>query len=78
NLTGVAIRYKLLALETKSGTLEMKFTKSLRQQFKLLFDAWNLRSNKGELDYLCMTFQFTRNLPANLADEADVQSKLQG
>lgn len=56
----------------------MKFTKSLRQQFKLLFDAWNLRSNKGELDYLCMTFQFTRNLPANLADEADVQSKLQG
>ncbi|MFP3379709.1 phage portal protein [Bacillus sp. SIMBA_069] len=78
NLTGVDIRYKLLALETKSGTLEMKFTKSLRQQFKLLFDAWNLRSNKGELDYLCMTFQFTRNLPANLADEADVQSKLQG
>ncbi|PGM02674.1 phage portal protein [Bacillus cereus] len=78
NLTGVAIRYKLLALETKSGTLEMKFTKSLRQQFKLLFEAWNLRSNKGELDYLCMTFQFTRNLPANLADEADVQSKLQG
>lgn len=78
NLTGVAIRYKLLALETKSGTLEMKFTKSLRQQFKLLFDAWNLRSNKGELDYLCMTFQFTRNLPVNLADEADVQSKLQG
>lgn len=78
NLTGVVIRYKLLALETKSGTLEMKFTKSLRQQFKLLFDAWNLRSNKGELDYLCMTFQFTRNLPANLADEADVQSKLQG
>lgn len=78
NLTGVAIRYKLLALETKSGTLEMKFTKSLRQQFKLLFDAWNLRSNKEELDYLCMTFQFTRNLPANLSDEADVQSKLQG
>lgn len=78
NLTGVAIRYKLLSLETKSGTLEMKFTKSLRQQFKLLFDAWNLRSNKEELDYLCMTFQFTRNLPANLSDEADVQSKLQG
>lgn len=25
-----------------------------------------------------MTFQFTRNLPANLSDEADVQSKLQG
>jgi SPP1 family phage portal protein len=78
NLTGVAIRYKLLALETKSGTLEMKFTKSLRQQFKLLFDAWNLRSNKDELDYLCMTFQFTRNIPVNLADEADVQGKLQG
>lgn len=78
NLTGVAIRYKLLSLETKSGTLEMKFTKSLRQQFKLLFDSWNLRSNKAELDYLCMTFQFTRNLPANLSDEADVQSKLQG
>jgi SPP1 family phage portal protein len=78
NLTGVAIRYKLLALETKTGTLEMKFTKSLRQQFKLLFDAWNLRSNKDELDYLCMTFQFTRNLPVNLADEADVQGKLQG
>ncbi|NKW95829.1 phage portal protein [Bacillus toyonensis] len=78
NLTGVAIRYKLLALETKSGTLEVKFTKSLRQQFKLLFDAWNLRSNKSELDYLCMTFQFTRNIPVNLADEADVQGKLQG
>ncbi|MED1384470.1 phage portal protein, partial [Bacillus mycoides] len=78
NLTGVAIRYKLLALETKSGTLEVKFTKSLRQQFKLLFDAWNLRSNKEVLDYLCMTFQFTRNIPVNLADEAKVQADLQG
>ncbi|MDR4341774.1 phage portal protein, partial [Bacillus thuringiensis] len=72
------MRYKLLALETKFGTLEMKFTKSLRQQFKLLFDAWNLRSYKEELDYLCMTVLCIRNLPANLSDEADAQSKLLG
>lgn len=76
-VTGPAMRYKLFMLETKCGTSEMKFTKALRQQFKLLFGSWNLRTN-GQLDYTDVTFQFTRNIPSNLLDEAQTQLALKG
>lgn len=76
NLSGVAIRYKLMALENKSITLERKMTASLRQQFKVLSTAW---AKKGiPIDYTNIYFGFKRNLPVNLTDEAETTSKLKG
>lgn len=76
NLSGVAIRYKLMALENKSITLERKMTASLRQQFKVLATAW---AKKGiPVDYTNIFFQFKRNLPVNLLDEATSTAQLKG
>lgn len=76
NLSGVAIKYKLMALENKCITLERKMTSSLRQQFKVLATAW---AKKGiPVDYTNIYFGFKRNLPVNLLDEADSTGKLKG
>jgi SPP1 family phage portal protein len=76
NLSGVAIKYKLMALENKCITLERKMTASLRQQFKVLATAW---AKKGiPVDYTNIFFQFKRNLPVNLLDEAQTTAQLRG
>ena len=74
--TGVALRYKMLALESKCITAERKFTAALRQMFKVLASAWAKRG--VGMDYMDVDFQFTRNFPLNLNDEADTTSKLRG
>lgn len=80
NITGVAMKYKLMALENKCITMERKMTSALRYQFKVLCSAW---SKKPQLkcdmdDYLYFDFQFKRNLPVNLTEEAKTQKDLVG
>jgi SPP1 family phage portal protein len=76
NLSGVAIRYKLMALETKCITMERKMTAALRQQFKVLATAW---AKKGiPVEYTNIYFSFKRNLPVNLLDEAQTTAQLRG
>jgi SPP1 family phage portal protein len=76
NLTGVAMAFKFRPFEYKCITSELKFKKSLRQQYKLLCDLWKAKG--ATIDYLDMDFIFTRNYPQNLVEEADVLSKLMG
>ena len=76
NLSGVAIRYKLMPLENKCITLERKMAAALRQQFKVLATAW---AKKGiAVDYTNIYFSFKRNLPVNLLDEAQSTVQLKG
>lgn len=76
NLSGVAIKYKLMALENKSQILEVKMKSTLLRQFEILSNVW---AKKGiVIDYLNVFFDFNRNLPANLLDEADTSMKLKG
>lgn len=76
NLSGVAMKFKMFALESKCITAERKFTAALRQQFKLLSSAWQ---KKGiPFDYTNVWFQFKRNFPLNLLDEAQTSATLKG
>ena len=76
NQSGVAQRYKMLALESKCITMERKFTKALRTMFKVLCSAW---AKKGiALDYKDLWFGFKRNIPINIADEVEATAKLKG
>lgn len=66
----------MFALESKCITAERKFTAALRQQFKILASAWN---KKGlSMDYTSIWFQFKRNFPLNLLDEAQSSATLKG
>ncbi|USK44640.1 phage portal protein [Cytobacillus oceanisediminis] len=78
NITGVAMKYKLMALENKCITMERKFASSLRYQFKVLFSAWAKRKGFSKEDYLKVYFGFKRNLPANILDEAQSNIQLKG
>lgn len=76
NLSGVAIKYKLMSLENKCTPLERKMTAALRQQFKILATVW---AKKGmAFDYTNIYFSFKRNLPVDITSEADTTSKLKG
>ena len=79
NSSGVAIRYKLMALENKSIVAERKFKTALMYQFKVLFSAWQFRGfNLNDESYLDMYFTFTRNIPVNRLEEAQILTTLQG
>lgn len=78
NITGIAMRLKLTALENKCITMERKFVSSLRYQFKVLFSAWYKRKGFAKEDYLKVYFAFKRNLPANILDEAQTSAALKG
>lgn len=76
NLSGVAIKYKIMALETKCITMERKITAALRQQFRVLCTAWAKKGIKA--DYTDIHFEFKRNLPVNIKDEAEATNILKG
>jgi len=78
NVSGVAMKFKIMALENKSITMERKFNSSLRYQFKVLFTAWSKRRGVNPNDYLKMWFSWKRNLPINVLDEAQSTQALKG
>jgi SPP1 family phage portal protein len=77
-VSGIAMRYKLLAMEAKCTTFERKFISSLRYQFKVLFSAWATRKGFSKDEYLKMWWGFKRNLPVNVLEEAQASVQLKG
>ena len=77
NLSGVAIKYKILGLENMAAMKERKFKKGLQRRFKLMYNLLFTRG-KTNVDYLDVQPTFKRSLPSNLLDEAEVVTKLQG
>jgi SPP1 family phage portal protein len=78
NISGVAMRFKLLSLENKCITMERKMIAALRYQFKVLFSAWYKRHGLKKEDYLKVWYTFKRNLPANILEEAQTSAALKG
>ncbi|MCO7127801.1 phage portal protein [Sporolactobacillus shoreicorticis] len=77
-ITGVAMRYKLMALEHKAITMERKMTAGLRYQFKVLCSAWAKKRLAQPDDYLQIDFQFKRNLPDDILSDAQASVALKG
>lgn len=77
-ITGVAMRYKLMALEHKAITMERKMTAAFRYQYKILCSAWDKKILADKNGYLKLWFQFKRNLPVNILEEAQASAQLKG
>jgi SPP1 family phage portal protein len=73
NLSGTAIRYKMLSLENRTSMRERKFTKAIMKRLRLAFRTLGL---KGEELVNDIHPVFVRNLPANLVEIADMTIKL--
>lgn len=75
--SGIALRYKLLAMENVALMKERKFTNGMIRRFKMMFNIpTNFSVDKEE--YLHIDYVFSRNVPNNIVEEAETSEKLAG
>lgn len=76
NLSGISLQYKLWGMEQAVSSKERNFTRALMRRIKLIT---NFLSYKGQnFDANEIDIQFTRNVPANLKEMAEVVQTLLG
>lgn len=77
NVSGVAMKFKLLALEQMTKIKERYFEEGLRYRLECIANFLRFRGSAvPDTDEITITF--TRSLPANLLEDAQVVSALQG
>jgi len=74
--TGESRKWKMLALENKAGKKALKFSKGLREQFKVLCSAWQKKNI--DLNYLDIFWEFKRNVPIDLLYISQYASQMKG
>lgn len=73
NLSGTAIRMKIKDLEDKVARKEKKFTASLRKRYEIIFSHFDKVNLDVTTDFV--DFIYTRNIPSNLVEIADMVAK---
>lgn len=76
NASGVAMAYKLLALEQVMATKERKFKRALQTRLELITTYLNILG--GNYDWRDIDITFTRNKPINIKEEVEVAEMLRG
>ena len=76
NVSGVAMKYKLMGFENTTSVKERKFKKGLQRRIELISNIMTLVST--EFDYRSISITFTRNIPSNTTELADMINKLRG
>lgn len=77
NASGIAIKYKLFGTENTVAEKERYFKEGLDRRMELIFNILSLGSNK-KYDWRAVEEQFTRNIPNNDIEIADMVQKLSG
>lgn len=72
--SGIALKFKLLGLETKCGMFEAKVDSAGTYMFKLLASAWSKK--QITVDPLQCTMEFSRNFPLDIVGEAQAAQTL--
>lgn len=74
--SGIALKYKLLAMSNLAKTKERKFTSGMNRRYKLIFS--NSASGMKKDDWMKLHFKFTQNIPSNVLEEAQIAAQLSG
>lgn len=74
NASGVAMKYKLMGIETATSKKERAFKKGLQRRIELICNIYSVMG--ADYNYMDIQPIFTRNIPANLVEVADVVSKV--
>ena len=77
NVSGEAMKYKLMGLENITGVKEAKFKKGLMRRIELLCNFLNISTNDLML-YTDIQPVFTRNKPQNETELANMVKSLYG
>lgn len=74
--SGIAMKYKLQSMSNLEKTKERKFTAGMNRRYQLLFGH---PASKVPADaWVQLQYKFTPNIPANLQEEAQIASQLEG
>ncbi len=76
NASGVAMKFKVMGMENVTAVKERKFKKGLQRRIELISNILNL--TYGAFDWRSIDITFTRNLPVNSYEIADMINKLRG
>lgn len=76
NATGISLKYKLNSMLNLAAVKERKFTAGLNKRYQLISNIPTSKLNQD--DWLKINYKFTRNIPTNILEEADIASKLMG
>ena len=74
--SGESLKYKLFGLSNAVAIKERHFEKGLESRIKLITNILNIKG--GQFAHTDVTMAFTRNIPVNQANLADMVSKLEG
>ena len=74
--SGIALKYKLQAMNNLARTKERKFTSGMNRRYKLIFS--NPVSGMQKDAWVGIKYQFTSNYPANLLEESQIAGNLSG
>lgn len=74
--SGISLRYKLQSMDNLAKSKERKFQSGMSRRYRLIS---NYPTSKiGENEWVNIQYKFARNVPANLAEEADIAQTLSG
>lgn len=76
NLSGIAIKYKLIGFENVTSVKERYFKKALQRRIELICNVQNLFAKN--YDYTMIDMTFARNIPVNATEAADMVNKITG
>lgn len=76
NLSGIAIKYKLIGLENKAAIKESYFKQGLQRRIELMTAILSMFDD--EFTYLGMDIVFSRNLPVNEVEAVAMANQLVG
>lgn len=74
--SGIALKYKMLAMSNLAKTKERKFTSGMNRRYRLIFS--NPVSGMKKDDWVHINPHFTPNFPANILEESQIAGNLDG
>lgn len=74
--SGIAMSYKLQAMNNLRKTKKRKFTSGMNRRYKLIFSNPGNAMQKN--DWVKLHYKFTPNVPANLLEESQIAQNLSG
>lgn len=77
--SGIALKYKLLAMSNMAKTKELKFKSALSRRYKLIFsNEISHQHGVSAEDFVKLSYHFTRNYPNNILEETQIARNLEG
>jgi SPP1 family phage portal protein len=78
NASGVSLEFKLQPMKNLAAMKERKFKSAMSRRYKMFFNVpTNVPAGKAD-EWFNLDYKFTRNIPRNIADEAEIAGALQG